>query len=198
VQQSTNPWITAPASDEDDVEAPAVHAPPAAVISSPLKGLVEPDTADRLHSRTMNGSASVWIVGAHGGAGENRIADLLEGARATNHCWPALPGEESPRVLLVCRSDMRGLTAAQTALTQWVSGATPAIRLLGLAILADSPGKTPKALREFASLIGGGAPRYWLLPWVEAWRHADATPRPALREYRRFITDLAFLADPTN
>ena len=99
--------------------------PPAAVISAPLRGMVEPDAADRLSRRTMSGSAALWITGAHGGAGESRIADLLDGARVTDHCWPVLQDGSKPRVLLVCRADMRGLTTARSALTQWASGAAP-------------------------------------------------------------------------
>jgi hypothetical protein len=91
---------------------------------------------------------------------------------------------------------MRGLTAARSALTQWVSGATPKVELLGLAVLADAPGKTPKALRDFTAIVGGGAPRLWTLPWVEGWRHGDTTAQPS-REYQRFITDVAALADET-
>jgi hypothetical protein len=138
MQQSLNPWIPSPTADTAEEDAANAHMPPAAVISAPLKGMVEPDTADRLASRTMNGSAALWIIGAHGGAGESRIADLL-GAHPTNHCWPVLHDGSEPRVLLVCRADMRGLTAARSALTQWVSGATPKADLLGLAILAVSP-----------------------------------------------------------
>ena len=103
-----------------------------------------------------------------------------------------------PRVLLVCRADMRGLTTAQSALTQWISGATPAVDLLGLAVLADAPGKTPKALRDFTAIVGGGAPRLWTLPWVEAWRHGDSTTTPTAREYQRFITDVTALVTETN
>jgi hypothetical protein len=140
----------------------------------------------------------LWVTGAHGGSGESRIAGLLEGARVTGHCWPVLRDGSMPRVLLVCRADMRGLTAAQSALTQWVSGAAPELVLLGLAVLADAPGKTPKPLRDFAAIVGGGAPRLWTLPWVEAWRHGDSTtPPPPGREYQRFITDLAALATDT-
>ncbi|MDT4863010.1 hypothetical protein FQZ97_976980 [compost metagenome] len=91
---------------------------------------------------------------------------------------------------------MRGLTTARSALTQWASGAAPEVELLGLAILADAPGKTPKALRDFAAIVSGGAPRSWLLPWVEAWRHGDTTS-PVVREYQRFITDMAVLAADT-
>lgn len=192
MQQSLNPWITNPAADTTEEEALDAYMPPAAVISAPLKGMVEPDAADRLASRTMTGSAALWIIGAHGGAGESRVADLL-GARATGHCWPVLRDGSEPRVLLVCRADMRGLTAARSALTQWASGAAPGVDLLGLAVLADAPGKTPKALRDFTSIIGGGAPRLWTLPWVEAWRHGETTAPPS-REYQRFMTDMAALA----
>jgi hypothetical protein len=192
MQQSLNPWITSPTTDTAEEETLDAYMPPAAVISAPFKGMVEPDAADRLPSSTMTGSAALWIIGAHGGAGESRIADLL-GARPTNHCWPVLQDGSNPRVLLVCRADMRGLTAARSALTQWVSGATPEVDLLGLAILADAPGKTPKALRDFAAIVGGGAPRLWTLPWVEAWRHGD-TAAPVSREFQRFIADIATLA----
>lgn len=197
MQQSLNPWITADAAGSADEEVPGTHLPPEAVITVPLKGMVEPDAADRLDRRTMPGSATVWITGAHGGAGESRIAELLEGARVTDHCWPVLPDGSTPRVLLVCRADMRGLTTAQSALTQWASGAAPTLDLLGLAVLADAPGKTPKSLRDFAAIVGGGAPRLWTLPWVEAWRHGDSTTPPLPREYHRFITDLAALATDT-
>ena len=196
MQQSLNPWITKPA-DSTAEEAPDAHVPPAAVISAPLRGMVEPDAADRLSRRTMSGSAALWIAGTHGGAGESRIAAVLDGARVTDHCWPVLQDGSTPRVLLVCRADMRGLTAARSALTQWASGAAPELDLLGLAVLADAPGKTPKALRDFAAIVGGGAPRLWILPWVEAWRHGDSTTPPPAREYQRFISDLAVLATDT-
>lgn len=195
MQQSLNPWITSPTADTTQEETPDTYMPPAAVISAPLKGIVEPDAADRLGRRTMTASAALWIIGAHGGAGESRIADLL-GARATDHCWPVLQNGSKPRALLVCRADMRGLTAARSALTQWASGAAPKVDLMGLAVLADAPGKTPKALRDFTSIVGGGAPRLWTLPWVDAWRHGDTTAPPS-REYQRFITDMAALATDT-
>ncbi|WP_311214548.1 MULTISPECIES: DUF6668 family protein [unclassified Arthrobacter] len=197
MQLSLNPWITSPDEGIEE-ETPDVHVPPAAVISTPLKGMVEPDTADRLANRTMSGTAALWVVGSHGGAGESRTADLLNGARPTGHCWPVLQDGSKPRVLLVCRADMRGLTTAQSALTQWASGAAPAVEMLGLAVLADAPGKTPKALRDFTAIVGGGAPRLWTLPWVEAWRHGDSTTTPPAREYQRLITDVTALVTETS
>lgn len=194
MQQSLNPWVTRPLSQEDQVDVPKLHVPPAAAINSPLLGMIEPDAADRLDRRTMTGSASVWITGAHGGAGESRIAEIIDGARVTDHCWPSVTDESSPAVLLVCRADMRGLTAARNALTQWASGAAPDLTLLGLAVLADAPGKVPKELREFAALVGGGAPRQWTLSWVDSWRVDRTTSIPLTREYKRFIADVAALA----
>ncbi len=88
---------------------------------------------------------------------------------------------------------MRGLKAARGALIQWASGAAPAVDLLGLAILADAPGKLPKPLREFAALVGGGAPRLWMLPWVGSWRLGDTTAGPPGPDYQRFASDLAAL-----
>lgn len=198
MQQTLNPWVTRPTADKPDEETRAAAVPPEAVISAPLRGMVEPDTADRLASRRMAGTARLWVVGTHGGAGESRIADLIESARGTDHCWPVLPSDAKPQVLLVCREDMRGLTTARNTLTQWASGAAPQNDLLGLAVLADAPGKTPKALRDFAALVGGGAPRFWSLPWVDVWRHTDATELPVAREYQRFITDVTALATATN
>jgi hypothetical protein len=198
MQQSLNPWITSPTVDNAEEETPDTYVPATAVISAPLKGMVEPDAADRLAGRTMTGSAALWVVGTHGGAGESRIADLLEGARPTDHCWPVLQDGSTPRVVLVCRADMRGLTTARSALTQWASGAAPEVELLGLTVLADAPGKTPKPLRDLATIVGGGAPRLWTLPWVEAWRHGDTTMPPPVREYQRFITDMAVLAADTS
>lgn len=199
MNQSLNPWITRPATAEETAEETPVYTPPPAVISAPLKGMVEPDAADRLDQRKMMGTAAVWVVGVHGGAGESRIAAMVDGAKVTDHYWPVPRDGSVPKVLLVCRSDMNGLTAARNALTQWASGAAPALDLLGLAVLADAPGKAPKELRSFAAIVGGGAPRLWTLPWVEAWRLGHSTAAPATREYQRFITDLAALAtDTTN
>jgi hypothetical protein len=195
MNQPLNPWVSSPATGavSDDV-AVELHLPPAARITGPLLGMVEPDAADRLGHRTVTGTAALWVTGVHGGAGESRLAGIVEGARPTEHAWPVLEHDpKKPAVLLVCRSDMRGLKAAQSALIQWASGAAPAVELLGLAVLADAPGKLPKALREFAVLVGGGAPRLWMLPWVESWRLEDSIASPPGRDYQRFTTDLAAL-----
>ena len=196
MNQQLNPWITSPETAEPEEATADEYVSPPAIITGPVLGMVEPDAADRLARRTVTGTATVWVTGVHGGAGETRLSHLVEGARPTEHAWPILEdGFSKPAVLLVCRSDMHGLKAAQRALIQWASGATPDVNLLGLAVLADAPGKLPKALRDFAALIGGGAPRLWMLPWVESWRLGDTNTGTPGREYQRLITDLTALTN---
>lgn len=196
MNQPPNPWITPATDAEPEHEAAEVHFPPAATIREPPLGMVEPDAADRLGQRLVTGKATLWVTGVHGGAGESRLSNILDGARPTDHAWPVLEeGFSKPAVLLVCRSDMRGLKAAQSALIQWASGAAPKVELLGLAVLADAPGKLPKALRDFIALVSGGAPRLWMLPWVESWRLGETDFGAPGREFLRLSADLAALTN---
>ncbi|WP_196842270.1 DUF6668 family protein [Arthrobacter sp. CAN_A1] len=190
----SNPWIASvhPTSSKPDAApTPAVTIPPLTGAGAPQKGIPEPDAADRLPRRYVSGSASLWIVGVHGGAGESTVTRLIDGSRSTQHTWPASenPGIP-PCVLLVCRSNMNGLEAAQRALIEWTSPQPPEVELLGLAVLADAPGKLPRELRDFETIIGGGAPRLWHLPWVDAWRTGDVAPEHLPREARKFITEI--------
>lgn len=77
-------------------------------------------------------------------------------------------------MVLVARTSAMGLWSAQGAMRQWASGALPGhVRLLGLVVVADTPGRLPRPLRELLSLISGGLPQVWELPWVEALRLGD-------------------------
>ncbi|MEJ5869377.1 DUF6668 family protein [Pseudokineococcus sp. 5B2Z-1] len=188
-----NPWLTAtqePDSTEDEVEADLVGP------ASPQHGVDELESVDRLARKTPEVAASVWWLGAHGGAGESTLTEYLAGSRAADHCWPTSADEATPSaVVLVCRSHARGLHAAQRALTDWASGAVPGVRLLGLVVVADAPGKTPKPLRDLSRLVAGGAPRSWHLPWLEAARFAPAdgttAPPAAVRTLLRAVSRLS-------
>jgi hypothetical protein len=128
--------------------------------------------ADRLpRGRVSRGTVSLWWLGVHGGAGETTLAQLLEGSWETGHAWPQAGRQatELPRVVLVARTNARGLRAAQRAAIEWASGSV-AVQLHGLVLVADAPGRLPKPLRDFAHVVAGGVPRVWRLPWVEAWR----------------------------
>ena len=112
----------------------------------------------------------VWVAGVHGGAGETTLAVALAGT-GTDRRWPraATPA----RVLLVARTHLSGLRAAQRAGQQWAAGDTPEIDLLGLVLVPDAPGRLPKQLRDFALVVAGGFPRSWPLRWEEGLRMAE-------------------------
>lgn len=191
-----NPWIQAPETDADAPDEGALDAriaPPVDLVApvSPQSGITLPKGVDRFRRRVLTmhleQQTRLWWMGAHGGAGETTLEQLLEGSRAAGHAWPinehndALP----PRVVLVARTNARGLRAAQLAATEWASGDVP-VHLEGLVLVADAPGRLPKALKQFARLVSGGVPHVWELPWVEEWRvgepvSEDTAPKAAIQ-----------------
>lgn len=179
-------------------------APPTTGSAGPQPGIIPvPDSADRLPRRTVRAGVEVWWVGAHGGAGETTLAQLLPGSEGTGHAWPrparSTGAPTSLPVVLVARTSWGGLTAAQRALTEWASGSVDHVHLLGLVLLADAPGRTPRPLKDLASLVAGGAPRVWHIPWVEAWRISeDASTTQTPKAVRRLIDDIDTLTTPTS
>lgn len=189
----SNRWIAAvaPPSKPETAIPPIPRVPAVTGAAGPQRGIPQPDAADRLPRRYVTGSTALWIVGVHGGAGESAVTRLINGSRPTQHTWPVIEDTGIlPRVLMVCRSSMSGLEAARRALIEWAAPQAPQVELLGLAVLADAPGKLPKELRDLATIVGGGAPRLWHLPWVEAWRTGDVAPERLPREIRKFITEI--------
>ena len=66
-----------------------------------------------------------------------------------------------------------------------------AARVVGLVLVADAPGRLPKALAELSHLVAGGYPKVWLVPWVEAWRLGDPPNELNIpKEVRRMVNDL--------
>lgn len=150
-----------------------------------------PQPADGLPVRSVNEHAALWVVGAHGGAGETTVASLAEDWSAAEHSWPELPAGRAAACVVVARTNVRGLLAARTALTQWAaSGAGESVSLLGLVLVADAPGKLPHPLRDLAKVVSGGAPRTWHVPWVEAWRLGDPPTECAPRSVAKLVSTL--------
>lgn len=119
----------------------------------------------------------LWVLGAHGGAGEDTLSALLPGAAAAGRMWPVRPpGMPGATVLVVCRSNHHGLRAAQRAAVEYAAGTVLGVRLLGLVIVADVPGKRPKELRDLATVVAGGFPEAWEFPWIEDYRIGAAQP----------------------
>ena len=138
--------------------------------------------------------AGLWIVGAHGGAGESTIAALVDAWKPAGQAWPTLESAEPVTAVVVARTNVRGLTAAKAAAKQWASGLVPEVELLGLVLVADAPGRLPRPLRDLSRVVGGGYPRAWQLPWVESWRLGDPVSLDAApREVRRLVDDLNIL-----
>lgn len=189
---SSNPWVQSPhrGGETGETEAPSAVVPTPVVVSeaAPLmpQAATVPSPSRGLPRRSPDvprATVALWWVGAHGGAGESTLEQLLEGSRAMGHAWPRAEAGESelPNVILVARTSAHGLRSAQLAATEWASGEV-AVNLHGLVLIADAPGRLPKPLKDFAQVVAGGVPRVWRLPWVEDWRQgepvsADTAPK---------------------
>lgn len=161
---------------------------------APQPGVNEPDVTDRLPRREAPGSATVWWLGAHGGAGESTLATLAPGSRAAGHAWP-VPTDPGTihRVVLVARSNFAGLSAARKAAIDWASGSLgTGVQLAGVALMADAHGRIPKPLRDVEQVLAGGVPHVWDLPWVEEWRFGPPSPSDFLpKVFRDLFSELA-------
>lgn len=113
---------------------------------------------------------AVWLVGAHGGAGVSTLSHIWAPMGDAGQAWPA--GVENPYCVLVCRSTKVGLERAHQAALQARAGHAGDIMLLGIAIVADRPGKIPKALNRKIGVIEQHF-RIWRIPYLEAIRVAD-------------------------
>jgi len=187
----TNPWLTRPA---ETVE-PVAEEPPAAPATGPTTPhgpLVTMPGPLRVQQVFHQEPVRLWLTGAHGGAGVTTLSGLLDGYDG-ERTWPGIPVP----TLLVARTSLAGLTAAQAAARQWAGRGVPALQqdLLGLVLLADAPGRLPRPLQELAALITGGVPRVWRLPWMEEWRVGEQ-PRTQPRPVRHLLQDVSALVNP--
>ena len=191
-----NPWVQkSPASEPAPVvaEIPAEKGLNQPRAASPQDGVPVPDQADRLPRRTTPHSATIWWLGVTGGAGESTLAALARGSRAAGHEWPIPENRGSvSRVVLVARTNFAGLTAAQHAAIEWASGLFgDAVRVDGLVLIPDMPGRMPKELRHLAQVVAGGLPNTWTLPFVDAWRFGPLDPTGDMpKEFHALLADL--------
>ncbi len=191
-----NPWVRKPPGEEPApviVEPPATTGPKPASVTAPQDGVPVPDQADRLPQRKTPHGATVWWLGVTGGAGESTLASLARGSRSADHAWPIPENRGSLcRVVLVARTNYAGLAAAQRAAIEWASGVLgDAVRVDGLVLIPDMPGRMPKELRHLAQVVSGGLPHTWSLPWVDAWRFGPLDPAADLpKEFHALLADL--------
>lgn len=194
VQQSA--WVTSAA--EDTASRPSGWLTPVEDFSEPT-GPVHPQPhvsapSEGLPVRRVTGTGSLWVIGAHGGAGESTIAALHEDWQPTGRTWPELPNSVPAPCVLVARTNAHGLLAARTALTQWAaSAAGGSAQLLGLVLISDAPGKQPAALRDLSKVVAGGSPRVWEVPWNESWRLGDPVTERVPRPVSKIVSQLRSL-----
>lgn len=162
----------------------------------PQRGVPAPPAGVRMPRAVPPLRAPVFFVSVHGGAGASTLAGLSAGATAVTGLWPIPPAGHAAQLplVLVARSHFSGLTAAQHAITDWAAGGLPTVKLLGLVVIADAPGRLPRPLRDLIRLLAGGVPQLWQLPWSEDARLGQLTElATAPREHRRLVGDLVEL-----
>lgn len=185
-----NQWLTRAPSVPAQPLAPAPAAASAGPVA-PHAGVPAPDTADRLQRREVQWPATLWWLGAHGGAGETTLASLSPGTRPADHAWPIPTKGGHSKVVVVARNNYNGLLAAQRAAIEWASGSLGAdVQLMGLVLIPDAPGKRPKAIEQLERVISGGFPRVFNMPWMEEWRFAAATSTKLPPSYQILLSEL--------
>lgn len=190
MSERANPWLSQPSTPTAVAQPLVVAVPPTSGPAAPQRGVPAPDQVDRLPVRDQSATPAVWWLGVHGGAGESTLAALTSGrSAAAGHAWPRNGGGLTP-VVLVARSNAAGLRAAQNALREWGAGLTPS-NVLGLVVMADAPGRMPRALRDRLTVVAGGGPRTWTVPWVDAWRFEEPTNAPIPRDVERVFDELS-------
>ncbi|WP_193614287.1 DUF6668 family protein [Nocardioides lijunqiniae] len=122
-------------------------------------------------------SASVVWIGAHGGAGARSLAAATGvGVVGGEHEVTTETQDGPPQVLVVARSDARGLDAAAETVRTVPGG----VQLIGLVISADAPGRPPRAIRTRIHELSGTVPHLVTIPWISQWRLTPGSPHPAV------------------
>ena len=135
-----------------------------------------------------------WALGVHGGAGASTVLRTLTGGADAVRRWPEVRGAlRDVHVLLVARTDARGLDAARGALQEWSAGLAPAsTAVAGLVLMADAPGRLPGPLRDRVRLLSGVVSRIWEVPWIPELREQRMPKRPVreLQQLGDFVRTL--------
>lgn len=136
-------------------------------VPTPAQGMTMPFGVMLPHFPAVSPVSTVWLVGAHGGAGVSTLAKLGDRFADANKRWPQGP---NANCVVVARTSAHGLLAARSVLSQWAAGGAGSARLIGLILIDDAPGRLPRPLRDLARVVAGGAPQTWRIAWNQAWR----------------------------
>lgn len=108
-----------------------------------------------------------WAVGAHGGAGASTLASVIAPIADSGGQWPAY--DQHRYCVVVCRSTWTGLDAAHSAVLQSQAGDTGGCEVLGVVIIADAPGRTPKPLVQREKVLED-LTHVWRVPYLPDFR----------------------------
>lgn len=96
---AANPWLPPKPQDE--------HVPSATPLeraatgpTGPQGGVPSPDRVDQLPLARVSRSASLWVLGAHGGAAARSVASLLDEWVSADHAWPVSVEVQPSRVVV--------------------------------------------------------------------------------------------------
>ncbi|MDN6130455.1 MAG: hypothetical protein L0I87_00320 [Corynebacterium casei] len=113
-------------------------------------------------------SPLVWLVGAHGGAGTTTLAHAIAPFGDAGQQWPA--HDEYPWTVIVARTTREGIEAAHDTALQAQAGKCGDCKVLGVVLVADAPGKTPKAIEQRITVLERVVPTIWSVEYHGAWR----------------------------
>lgn len=191
-----NPWLPRPDPAGEPVPPADTAAPTRFAPVRPQAGLAAEPASDGPAFRSVPPDAPNppwWWVGCHGGAGVSTLAAAVPGGRDAERAWPLPPPRRTSRVVLVARTNADGLHAAQDAARQWAAGRVPGVTVLGLVAVADMPGRLPRPLAALLHLVGGGVPRLWVVPWIDALRLGRPLPGTMPKGLRTLEDELGLL-----
>ncbi|MEW6890071.1 DUF6668 family protein [Trueperella pyogenes] len=182
-----NPWI------DGDVELTVVEPPVeiAAPAWSVVAGISPEDAgACALPVVLSDHHDDIVLVGAHGGAGTSTLAQLT-GLIDGGHRWP-VSAPVANRVLVVARTHMAGLQAAQAAALRVYSGAVRGVEVVGAVLVADVPGRRlPRQLSEVMRAVKAAYPKAIEVGWIDDLRFGvvpDRFSRPVSRAIEEMQT----------
>ena len=188
----SNPFFAVPPSPptEETFEPDELLGRRLVVLGPPVPpGTITPPEQPALARRVVDHDPLLWVVGLHGGCGATSVATAL-GADVVEcrGAWPVSQPLE-PQVLLVARTHVVGLAAAETAIQEWASEDLPDLRLLGILLVDDAP-RVPRPLVPVMNRVLHSSPRGWHLTWQESWRFRLPDDRPLTYAARRTLGDI--------
>lgn len=183
---AVNPWV-----EHEVVDTPVVADTPPAASWSVVGGINAEASGCALPVVLSDHQADIVLVGAHGGAGTTTVAELT-GLVDGGHQWP-VSAPVANRVLVVARTNMPGLRAAQEAALKVFSGAVRGVEAVGVVLVADLPTRRiPRELVDMTRAVKAAFPTSITIDWIGELR-LGKTPSRLSARLARAVEDIRAL-----